>query len=65
MRRRDFEKHLREAGCFLLHEGAKHSVWHNMGNGLSSTVPRHTNIDDPSLVRKICRDLGILPPRGK
>jgi mRNA interferase HicA len=65
MKRRDFERHLHEQGCVLLREGSKHSVWLNQKNGLASTVPRHTNIDDPALVRKICKDLGISPPRKK
>ena len=65
MKRREFERYLREQGCFLLREGGRHSVWHNPSTGLTSTVPRHANIDDPALVRKICRDLGITAPRKK
>jgi len=65
MKRRDLERHLREHGCIPLREGGRHSVWYNPKNALASTVPRHTNIDDPALVHKICRDLGIPAPHRK
>ncbi|MDP3763345.1 MAG: type II toxin-antitoxin system HicA family toxin [bacterium] len=64
MKRRDLEQHLRKYKCHLLREGSKHSVYHNMKNGQTSTVPRHTEIFSP-LVRKICKDLGIPPPRNR
>ena len=64
MKRRDLEQYLRQHKCYLLREGSKHSVYHNIDNGQTSTVPRHTEIFSP-LVRKICKDLGILAPRKK
>ena len=40
-------------GCFLLREGAKHSVFFNPAKKLTSNVPRHGDIDS-FLARKIC-----------
>jgi len=62
LKRRDLLRHLREQGCLLLREGGKHSVFVNPGIGLTSTLPRHNEIND-FLVFKICRDLGIAPPK--
>lgn len=62
MKRKDVIAHLRNHGCVLVREGAKHSWWGNPANNRRSSVPRHTEIDD-HLTRKICRDLDIPPPR--
>ena len=51
-------RYLREHDCFLIREGARHSVIFNVRNEKSSTIPRHNEISS-SLGRKICRDLGI------
>jgi mRNA interferase HicA len=61
MKRTVLVKHLQQHGCQLLREGARHSVYWNPANGRTSTVPRHTEIDN-MLARKICRDLDIPPP---
>jgi len=61
MKRRSLLRHLRKHGCELRREGAAHSVWWNPANGLTSTVPRHTEVKD-HLARMISRDLGIPPP---
>jgi mRNA interferase HicA len=58
MKRSAFLKHLRNHGCELLREGAKHSWWHNPMNNQKSSVPRHAEIND-FLAVKICKDLGI------
>ena len=62
MKRRDLERHLRELGCEILREGARHSVFYNPTSGATSTVPRHRGIND-FLARKICPDLKLPPPR--
>lgn len=59
MKRRDLIRHLQAHGSRLVREGAKHSVFYNRQSGRTSTVPRHSEIDD-FLARKICRDLGIV-----
>ena len=64
MKRLDFLKHLHKYGCTLLREGANHSVFFNVETRRTSTVPRHTEIDN-SLAQKICRDLGILKSSKK
>jgi mRNA interferase HicA len=61
MKRRTLLAHLRDHGCSLLREGAKHSWWVNPGNNRRTSVPRHTEIDD-LLARKICRDLNVPEP---
>lgn len=64
MKRIELERYLRANSCYLLREGGKHSVFHNPRNGQTSTVPRHNDIF-PSLAKKICKDLGILPIKKK
>lgn len=58
MKRRELIAHLNKHGCVLFREGSKHSLFWNTQTNRSSTVPRHTEIDD-FLARKICRDLDI------
>jgi len=62
MKRDDLIRHLRLKGCIFIREGAKHSVFFNPLLGRSSTIPRHPEIDN-FLAKKICRDLGIEPPK--
>ena len=57
MRRRELEKRLRIAGCFLKREGSSHSLWMNPKTGVVEAVPRHTEIKEP-LARKILNSLG-------
>jgi predicted RNA binding protein YcfA (HicA-like mRNA interferase family) len=61
MKRRDLLRHLASSGCILIREGSRHSVFHNPREGVTSTVPRHSEIND-YLARKICRDLRIPMP---
>jgi mRNA interferase HicA len=61
MKRTVLVKHLQQHGCQLLREGARHSVYWNPADGRTSTVPRHTEIDN-MLARKICHNLDIPPP---
>ena len=58
MKRLDLLKYLEKNDCVLIREGGRHSVFHNPKTGKTSTVPRHTEIND-FLCKKICRDLGI------
>ena len=64
MKRNDLIKHLRKNRCIFIREGARHSVFFNPLTKRSSTVPRHSEIDN-FLAKKICRDLGIKPPKRK
>jgi len=57
MKRRDLEKKLRVAGCYLKREGASHSLWINPRTGVVEAVPRHIEIKEP-LARKIMKSLG-------
>jgi mRNA interferase HicA len=64
MKRRELIRHLQRFGCALVREKAKHSRDINLTDPcLTSTVPRHTEIED-LLARKICRQLGIPDPSG-
>ncbi|MGO9843843.1 MAG: type II toxin-antitoxin system HicA family toxin [Candidatus Acidiferrales bacterium] len=61
MKRRDLLHHLAAHGCELLREGGRHSIYYNPKVNATSSVPRHTEIND-FLARKICRDLSIPLP---
>jgi predicted RNA binding protein YcfA (HicA-like mRNA interferase family) len=56
MKRRDLERKLRMAGCYLKREGASHSLWINPKNGVVEAVPRHIVIKEP-LAEKILKNL--------
>ncbi len=61
MKRRQLLRHLKKHGCELYREGSNHSLYYNPDARRTSAVPRHTEIAD-NMARKICKDLGILPP---
>jgi predicted RNA binding protein YcfA (HicA-like mRNA interferase family) len=61
VKRRELVRHLEQHGCELLREGANHSVYVNRRTAKSSTVPRHTEVNN-DLGRKICKDLGVPKP---
>ena len=56
MKRKDLEKKLRIAGCYLKREGGSHSLWINPKSGVVETVPRHKEMKEP-LANKILRNL--------
>jgi mRNA interferase HicA len=60
MKRIELLRHLRENGCLMLREGARHSWWYNQAQNKRSAIPRHTEIRD-ILAQKICKDLGVPP----
>ncbi len=57
MKRRDLERRLRIAGCYLKREGRSHSLWINPKNGVLEAVPRNSEIKEP-LAKKILKNLG-------
>jgi len=59
LKRKELIRYLNRQGCQLHREGKRHSVFVNAEKKLSTTVPRHQELDD-RLARKICRDLGIV-----
>ena len=61
MKRRNLERHLRANGCREV-GGTKHAKWRGPKSEVSS-VPRHKEIG-PGLVRDVCKQLGIAPPKG-
>ena len=61
MKRADLIRHLLQHGCELLREGGAHSVYVNRAKRLSSTVPRHREINE-FLAVKIAKDLGVPKP---
>jgi predicted RNA binding protein YcfA (HicA-like mRNA interferase family) len=61
MKRRELVRHLQVHGCELLREGSRHSVFVNRAKGKSSTIPRHSEVNEFT-ARKICRDLEIPEP---
>jgi mRNA interferase HicA len=62
MKRKILIQHLEKEGCVLLREGKKHTVYYHPEKEKFSTIPRHTEVVDV-LARKICKDLGVLPPK--
>ncbi len=56
MKRRDLERKLRFAGCYLKREGSSHSLWVNPKTGITEAIPRHTEIKEP-LATKILKNL--------
>jgi mRNA interferase HicA len=56
MKRKELEKKLRKAGCYLKREGAAHSLWINSQTGVVEAVPRHTEIKE-LLAQKILKRL--------
>ncbi len=63
MKRTDLLRYLEAHGCVFLREGAPHTVYKNLANGLLSAVPRHRHVKR-GLVRKICDDLDVPRPSG-
>lgn len=62
MKRGDLVRYLKRHGCELLREGGRHSWWHNPQQNRRPAIPRHNEIKD-LLARKICKDLGVPPPK--
>jgi len=58
MKRKDLIKYLLKNGCVFIREGANHSVFFNPLLNRTSTIPRHSEINN-FLAKKICKDLGI------
>ena len=58
MKRLKFISYLNLNNCILLREGTRHSIFYNIKTGRTSSVPRHSEINN-FLARKICRDLRI------
>jgi len=59
MKKRELEKLLRRAGCYLKREGGSHSLWINPETGVVEAVPRHAEIKEP-LAKKMLKNLGAL-----
>ncbi len=57
MNRRDLERKLRIAGCYIKREGGSHSLWINPKTGVIEAIPRHREIKEP-LAKKILKNLG-------
>ncbi|CAN5717385.1 type II toxin-antitoxin system HicA family toxin [soil metagenome] len=61
MKRKDLIRYLEKHNCFLLREGANHTVYKNLSNGKSTTIPRHREIKE-NLAKKIFDDLDVKRP---
>ena len=57
MKRKELEKRLRKAGCYLKREGGSHSLWINPKTGVIEAVPRHAEVKE-LLAKKILKSLG-------
>lgn len=56
MKRKELEKKLRKAGCYLKREGASHSLWVNPKTGVVEAIPRHSEVKE-MLAKKILKSL--------
>jgi len=56
MKRRDLERKLRIASCYLKREGRAHALWINPKTGVVEAVPRHIEIKEP-LAKKILKNM--------
>ncbi len=56
MKRKELEKKLRKAGCYLKREGSSHSLWINPQTGIVEVLTRHTEIKE-FLAQKILKSL--------
>lgn len=61
MKRRDLIRHIEAHGCFKVREGSRHTVYRNPATKRNASVPRHTEIKDPT-AWAICAALGIPRP---
>ena len=62
MKRIDLIRHLEQHGCEFLREGGEHTVYVNRAARMSSSIPRHREVND-FLARKICDDLQVQRPK--
>lgn len=62
MKRKELVRYLTQQGCVLSREGGKYSIFTNPVTAKEVPVTRHTEIAGFT-VRKICRDLGVEPPK--
>ena len=58
MKRNVLLKYLKENGCLLDREGKKHSIYMNAKTGYWTSIPRHPDVREKT-VMKICKELGI------
>ena len=61
MKRRDLLQHLTQNGCQLLREGGSHSILENPVKQKRTSVPRHREIPNFTVI-KICKQLEIPQP---
>ena len=58
MKRGDFIRDLKDAGCVLARHGSKHDVYSNPANSKQATVPRHNELAD-TLCKTIKKQLDL------
>jgi predicted RNA binding protein YcfA (HicA-like mRNA interferase family) len=61
VKRLELIRHLERHGCEFFREGGRHTIYVHRATGKISAIPRHREINE-YLARKICKDLGVLPP---
>jgi len=56
VKRRDLERRLRIAGCYLKRDGGSHALWINPKTGVIEAIPRHKEIKE-MLAKKILKNM--------
>lgn len=60
MKYSELEKRLRQAGCYILKEGANHTIWFSPITGQKFPVGRHKTQDVPNgTLKSISKAAGI------
>ena len=61
MKYSELEKQFKQAGCYVLKEGANHTIWFSPSTGQKFPVGRHETEDVPmGTLKSIKRAAGIL-----
>lgn len=59
MKRSELIKILKRSGCYFVHEGTKHEVWHSDITGKNFLIWRHSKEVPTGTLEKILKEAGI------
>lgn len=60
MKYSELERMLRKAGCWIVEEGGRHTLWYSPITGKTFPVPRHKSQEGkPGTVNKILKVAGL------
>ena len=59
----EFERELKQAGCYFHHEGGEHEVWYSPITGLTFRISRHKQQEVPRGTEKAIRNQSGVPKK--